>query len=60
MSPGSWTRSELQNAILRFTIGYYGGKVVGATWTVAYSVETSTYYTYTISNIQTDHDIVIT
>ena len=60
MSPGSWTRTELQNAILRFTIGYYGGKVVGATWTVTYSVETSTYYTYTISNIQTDHDIVIT
>lgn len=60
MSPGSWTRNELQNAILRFTIGYYGGKVVGATWTVAYSVETSTYYTYTISNIQTDHNIVIT
>ena len=60
MSPGSWTRAELQNAILRFTIGYYGGKVVGATWTVTYSVETSTYYTYTISNIQTDHDIVIT
>ena len=60
MSPGSWTRTELQNAILRFTIGYYGGKVVGATWTVAYSVETSTYYTYTISNIQTNHDIVIT
>lgn len=60
MTPGSWTRAELQEAILRFTIGYYGGKVTGATWTVTYSVETSTYYTYTISNIQTNHDIVIT
>ena len=59
MTPGTWTRSELQQAVLRFTIGYYGGRVVGATWTVIYSVAASTYYTYTVSNVQADHDIVI-
>ena len=60
LSPGTWTRTELQNAILRFTIGYYGGRVVGATWIVNYSVEGSTLkYTYTIEDVQTDHELVI-
>lgn len=60
MTPGTWTRSELQNAILRFTIGYYGGKVVGATFEVTYSVsDTQPYYTYTLTNIQADHIIQI-
>lgn len=59
MTTGTWTRAELQNAVLRFTIGYYGGKVVGATWTVTYSVTASAYYTYTLTNIQNDHNIVV-
>lgn len=60
MTPGTWTRAELQNAILRFTIGYYGGKLVGATFEVTYSVPaTQPYYTYTLTNIQADHIIQI-
>lgn len=60
MNPGTWTRAELQNAILRFTIGYYGGKVVGATFEVTYTVpDTQPYYTYTLTNIQADHIIQI-
>lgn len=56
MSAGTWTRAELQNAILRFTIGYYGGAVSGATWSVTYEMDG---YVYTISNITADHTIVV-
>ena len=59
MTPGTWTREELQNAKLRFTIGYYGGLVVGVTWTVTYDVVASHYYTYTLSNLNNDHVILI-
>lgn len=59
MTTGTWTVEELKDAKLRFTIGYYGGKVVGATWSVTYSVESSVYYTYTISNVQADHEVVV-
>lgn len=59
MTPGTWTREELQDAKLRFTIGYYGGLVVGVTWTVTYSVTISHYYTYTLSNLNNDHVILI-
>ena len=59
MTTGTWTVEELKDAKLRFTIGYYGGKVVGATWEVTYSVETSVYYTYTINNVTADHDVVV-
>ena len=55
--PGIWTREELQNAILRFTVGYYGGCVCGITWIVNYS--TDPYNVYTISNIGADHVVVI-
>lgn len=30
------TRQDLRQMVLRFTIGYYGGLVNGATWTVTY------------------------
>lgn len=60
MTTGTWTRDELQDAILRFTIGYYGGRMVGATWTVVYSVASNVYYTYTVENVQADHEIVVT
>lgn len=55
-NPGTWTRAELQEAILRFTVGYYGGLVCGITWSVTYEVDG---YVYTISNITTDHVIII-
>ena len=61
MSVGTWTREELQDAILRFTIGYYGGKLVGATWEVTYSVPSGDpyYYEYTITSIADDHIVVV-
>ena len=55
--PGTWTASELHNAQLRFEIGYYGGRMLGITWTVTYEADG---YTYTITNIATDHTIVVT
>ena len=58
-NPGTWTREELQNAKLRFTVGYYGGLLLGATWVVNYSVESTHYYTYTINNLNADHVIVV-
>ena len=58
MDAGTWTRAELQNAILRFTIGYYGGAVAGVTWTVEYSFNGDHYY-YTISSMTTDHTVTI-
>lgn len=62
MDTGNWTREELQNAFLRFTIGYYGGRVSGATFTVEYeipSTEKITYFEYTITNITSDHEIIV-
>jgi len=59
---GTWTRTELQNAKLRHTVGYYGGLVTGVTWTVEYDIPGSGslyYWTYTISNISADHTILI-
>ena len=58
---GTWTREELQSAKLRFTIGYYGGLIVGITWTVNYSLPSSNpyYWTYSLSNVSADHTIVI-
>lgn len=55
-NPGTWTRAELQNAKLRFTVGYYGGLVTGITWNVTYELSG---YSYTISNITTNHVIVV-
>lgn len=55
LSPGSWTRSELQSAILKHTIGVYGGLVSGATWTVVYELSG---YEYKITNVSADHSIV--
>lgn len=61
-TPGTWTRTELQNAILRFTVGYYGGLLCGITWNVTYTVPSSGndyYYTYTLTNVSTDHAILV-
>lgn len=57
--PGTWTLAELQSAKLRFSVGYYGGLLLGVTWAVTYSVETSSYYTYTLSGLNDDHVILI-
>lgn len=47
---GTWTRAELQNAKLRFTVAYYGGHLDGVTWTVNYTVNNKFYtYTYTVN-----------
>ena len=52
---GTWTASELHDAQLRFELGYYGGRMLGITWTVTY---TASGYVYTISNVTADHAIV--
>ena len=54
---GTWTASELHNAVLRFELGDYGGRMLGITWTVVYQASG---YVYTISTITTDHIIVVT
>lgn len=54
--PGTWTRAELDDAQLRFAVGYYGGRMLGITWSVTYEVNG---YIYTITNITADHAIVI-
>lgn len=43
LTTGTWSRSEIDNMALRFTIGYYGGLVNGATVTVTYSYNSVTY-----------------
>lgn len=53
---GTWTASELHDAQLRFELGYYGGRMLGITWTVTYTVSG---YVYTISNVTADHVIVV-
>ena len=51
---GTWTATELHDAQLRFELGYYGGRMLGITWTVTYSMSG---YVYTIS-VTADHAIV--
>lgn len=55
-SPGIWTRDELQDAKLRFTVAYYGGRIMGVTWIVSY---TASGYLYTITNVAADHVIAV-
>lgn len=58
---GTWTRQELQNAKLKFTVGYYGGRLGGITWSVTYSIPSTTqyYWEYTLSNVSADHTIYV-
>lgn len=53
---GTWTASELHDARLRFEVGYYGGRMLGITWTVSYEFDG---YFYTISNVSADHTILV-
>lgn len=57
-NPGTWTRSELQNAKLRHTVAYYGGWLGGVSWKVNYSIPQS-YYKYELTNISADHNVVV-
>lgn len=58
--PGTWTRTELQSAKLRWSIGYYGGRLYGITWKVTYTSGGSlTYYTYTYT-VDGDATIAVT
>lgn len=61
-NPGTWTREELQEAILRFEVGYYGGHIFGITWSVTYTtpeVPSYEYWSYTISSVNEDHIVRI-
>ena len=46
---GTWTAEELHDAQLRFELGYYGGRMLGITWTVTYSAPEYYSYSETIS-----------
>lgn len=46
---GTWTAAELHNAQLRFEVGYYGGRMLGITWSVTYTAKDHYTYTYTVS-----------
>lgn len=61
LSSNNISRSELDDLLLEFAIGYYGGLVLGATVTVEYqALGGSSSYIYTITNITTDHNIIVT
>lgn len=55
------TRSELDNVTLRHYVGYYGGLVLGITFTVTYSAGSGTvdHYTYTFTT-SADATIAVT
>lgn len=54
--------SDLQNLKLKCRLGYYGGAINGATCYITYTVPSSGndyYWVYTVSNIASDHTVVI-
>lgn len=60
----SWTRAELDDIKIRFKIvrsqtGDASFSFFGATLTVEYTIPATTYWTYTLSNLQTDHVVVV-
>lgn len=60
----SWTRAELDDIKIRFKIvrsqtGDASFSFFGATLTVEYTLPATTYWTYTISNLQTDHTVLV-
>ena len=58
--PGEWTREELQDAWVRFGVGYYGGRILGITWKVNYTYGgTLHHYTYTY-NVSGNATIAVT
>ncbi len=58
--PGEWDREELQDAWVRFGVGYYGGRILGITWKVTYlHGGTLHHYTYTY-NVNGNATIAVT
>ena len=58
--PGTWTREDLQDAWVRFGVGYYGGRILGITWKVTYTYGgTLHHYTYTY-NVSGNATIAVT
>ena len=56
------TVAQLADLKLQCRLGYYGGAINGATCYITYTVPSSGsnyYYTYTLTNVSTDHIIVI-
>ena len=43
LSTGTWSRAEIDNLVLRMSVGYYGGLIAGATLTINYTMETASY-----------------
>ncbi len=58
--PGEWTREDLQDAWVRFGVGYYGGRILGITWKVTYTYGgTLHHYTYSYE-VNGDATIAVT
>ena len=56
----SLTMAELSNVVLRHTVGYYGGLVLGITFEVTYSIGSGIdHYTYTFT-VSADSTIAVT
>lgn len=56
----SLTRAELSNVVLRYTVGYYGGLILGITFEIVYSIGTGIdHYTYTFT-VSADSTIAVT
>lgn len=47
---GTWTAAELQDAQLRFEVGYYGGRMLGITWTVSFTAPEYYSYSYEVDS----------
>lgn len=48
---GTWTRAQLLDAKLRFTVAYYGGRLYGITWKVTYTSSTNLTEKFTYGEI---------
>ena len=59
-SPGTWTTAQLKDdPRVGLTLSYSGAIITGITWSVTYTANEPAYYKYTLSNVQTDHNIVL-
>lgn len=58
MPATTWTRSELQSAKLRFTMGHYGGAICGVSFIVTYQGDATP--RLILQNLNADHSFVIT
>lgn len=56
------TIAQLENLVLYCRLGYFGGAINGATCYLEYTVPVTNpyYYTYTLTNVSTDHTINVT